>query len=70
MKKSTSLSNILQLVIPEEKVRSLLEELNYIDVARKFTVYDLFLFLSEAAFQQWRGIGTENSEWPFVGNVL
>lgn len=44
MKKSTSLSNILQLVIPEEKVRSLLEELNYIDVARKFTVYDLFLF--------------------------
>jgi hypothetical protein len=55
MKKSTSLSNILQLVIPQEEVLHLLKELNYIDVARKFTVYDLFLFLGEAAFQQWDG---------------
>jgi hypothetical protein len=55
MKKSTSLSNILQLVIPEEKMLPFLEELKYIDVARKFTVYDLFLFLAEAAFQQWEG---------------
>lgn len=55
MKKSTSLSNILQSVIPEEKVLPYLKELGYIDVARKFTVYDLFLFLSEAAFQQWKG---------------
>lgn len=55
MKKSTSLSNILQLVISEEKILSILKELNYIDVARKFTVYDLFLFLGEAAFQQWGG---------------
>ncbi|UQZ36931.1 IS4/IS5 family transposase [Paenibacillus sp. PK3_47] len=55
MKKSTSLSNILQLVIPEEKLRPILEELNYVDVGRKFTVYDLLLFLGEAAFQQWKG---------------
>ncbi|AIQ67656.1 IS4 family transposase [Paenibacillus graminis] len=55
MKKSTSLSNILQSVIPPERMKPILEELGYIDVARKFTVYDLFLFLSEAAFQQWRG---------------
>lgn len=55
MKKSTSLTNILQLVIPEEKLRPILEELNYVDVGRKFTVYDLFLFLGEAAFQQWNG---------------
>ncbi|KHL96946.1 hypothetical protein QW71_04890 [Paenibacillus sp. IHB B 3415] len=55
MKKSTSLSNILQLMIPEEKIRPILEELKYIDVARKFTVYDLLLFLGEAAFQQWDG---------------
>ncbi|WNS41140.1 IS4 family transposase [Paenibacillus sp. MMS20-IR301] len=55
MKKSTSISHILQLVIPEEDMRPILEELQYTDVARKFTVYDLFLFLAEAAFQQWDG---------------
>lgn len=55
MKKSTSLSNVLQSVIPPERISPILEELNYVDVARKFTVYNLFLFLSEAAFQQWDG---------------
>lgn len=55
MKKSTSLSNILQTVIPKEQILPILEKLGYIDVARKFTVYDLFLFLAEAAFQQWGG---------------
>lgn len=55
MKKSTSLSHILQKVIPEEKILLLLNELNYKDVARKFTVYSLFLFLAEASFQQWEG---------------
>lgn len=55
MNKSTSLSTILQRVIPKETVLSLMGELDVIDVARKFTVYDLFLFLSEAAFQQWSG---------------
>lgn len=55
MKKSTSISTVLQLLIPEEKIRPILEELKYVDVARKFTVYDLFLFLAEAAFQQWDG---------------
>lgn len=55
MKKSTSISNILQLVIPEEKLSPFLQELEYVDTARKFTVYDLFLFLAEASFQQWEG---------------
>lgn len=55
MKKSTSLSNVLQLLIPKEKMVPLLQELGYVDVARKFTVYDLFLFLAEASFQQWAG---------------
>ncbi|NQX49910.1 IS4 family transposase [Paenibacillus tritici] len=55
MKKSTSISNILQLLIPEEQIKPILKELKYVDVARKFTVYDLFLFLAEAAFQQWDG---------------
>ena len=55
MRKSTSLSNILQLVIPKETVLPLLQELHYIEVGRKFTVYDLFLFLAESAFHQWDG---------------
>lgn len=55
MKKSTSISNILQLVIPKEKMLPLLEELKYVEVGRIFTVYDLFLFLAEASFQQWDG---------------
>ncbi|AET57235.1 hypothetical protein HPL003_02270 [Paenibacillus terrae HPL-003] len=28
--------------------------MHYVDVARKFTVYKLYLFLAEAAFQQWK----------------
>jgi hypothetical protein len=55
MNQSTSLSIILQRVLPEEKVLLLVKELGIIDGARKFTIYDLFLFLSEAAFQQWKG---------------
>lgn len=42
MKKSTSLLNILQSVIPKEKVLPYLKELGYIDVARKFTVRLVF----------------------------
>ncbi len=67
MKKSTSLLNILQLVIPEEKIRPILEDLNYIDVARKFTVYDLFLFLGEAAFRQWDGYRDGAQRMPLCG---
>ncbi|MFC3748516.1 hypothetical protein [Paenibacillus sp. GCM10012306] len=52
----TSFSNILQSSIPEEKVLAILNEFNYIDVPRKFTVYSLFLFLAEAAFQGWGGM--------------
>lgn len=55
MKKSTSISNIMQLVIPKEKLSPFLQELKYVDVGRKLTVYDLFLFLAEASFQQWGG---------------
>ncbi|MWC31404.1 IS4 family transposase [Paenibacillus sp. MMS18-CY102] len=55
MKNSTSLSTILQLMMPNETIVPLMQELGYVDVARKFTVYDLFLFLAEAAFQQWGG---------------
>ncbi|TVX91277.1 IS4 family transposase, partial [Cohnella terricola] len=55
MKKSTPLWRIMQTVIPKEKVESILKEVGYVDVARNFTVYRLFLFLSEATIQQWDG---------------
>ncbi|NOV01694.1 IS4 family transposase [Paenibacillus planticolens] len=40
---------------PKEEVLPLIKEVSYVDSARKFTVYDLFLFLSQAALQQWDG---------------
>lgn len=33
----------------------MLQEANYVDTARKFTVYDLFMFLAEAVLGQWDG---------------
>jgi len=50
-----TLSSIMQVVILKEKVLPLLQEFEYVAVARKFTVYDLFLFLAGVAFQQWGG---------------
>lgn len=55
MKKFTKFSQILQTVLPPEEVFPLIEQIGYIDKARKFTVYDLFLFLSQAAIEQWKG---------------
>lgn len=55
MKKFTMFSHILQMVLPKEEVLPLIEQTGYIDTARKFTVYDLFLFLSQAALEQWDG---------------
>lgn len=55
MSKSTSLPHLLQSVISREELAELLAEVEYVDVARKFTVYDLLLFLAEAAHQQWSG---------------
>lgn len=51
----TTLAPILQSVLPKEELEPMLESLSYVDTARKFTVYDLFLFLAEAAMQEWDG---------------
>lgn len=51
----TTLVGILQSVFPHEEIQAMLEHLGYVDTARKFSVYDLFLFLAEAALQQWDG---------------
>lgn len=55
MTKSTAFSSLLQTVFSREQIADLLAEIEYIDVARKFTAYDLFLFLAEAALQPWSG---------------
>ncbi|REE55388.1 hypothetical protein A8990_1701, partial [Paenibacillus taihuensis] len=55
MKHRTMLAPILQSIIPKEELQLLLHQANYVDTARKFTVYELFVFLAEAALQQWDG---------------
>lgn len=55
MTKSTAFPHLLQSVFPREQLAELLAEIGYVDVARKFNVYDLFLFWAEAAHQQWSG---------------
>ncbi|MFD0717716.1 IS4 family transposase [Paenibacillus sp. GCM10027626] len=55
MKKFTMFSQILQSVIPQEEIAPLINEIGYVDKARKFTVYDLFLFLAQASIEQWKG---------------
>lgn len=44
MKKPTSISSILQYTDSGRNHPSLLSEMHYVDVARKFTVYKLFVF--------------------------
>lgn len=67
MKKSTMLSNILQTIIPKEELLPFIEQIGYVDSARKFTVYDLFLFLSQAALQQWDGYRDGEKRMPSAG---
>ncbi|MGO4546644.1 IS4 family transposase [Paenibacillus sp. 2TAB23] len=67
MKKSTRLSNILQTILPKAEVLPFIEQVGYVDSARKFTVYDLFLFLSQAALQQWDGYRDGEKRMPFSG---
>ena len=51
----TVLGPILQSFVTKEEMEPLLKQVNYVDTARKFTVYDLFMFLAEAALGQWKG---------------
>lgn len=55
MNNRTTLAPILQSVLPKEELEPMIQSLGYVDTARKFTVYDLFLFLAEAAIQKWDG---------------
>jgi hypothetical protein len=56
MKKSSTFHSLLQTVITEEEVRQAISEIvGYVDKARKFTVYDLFQYWAQAAFDHWSG---------------
>nr|WP_256209105.1 IS4 family transposase [Paenibacillus sp. CF384] len=48
-------TTILQTILPKEEVLPLVEQLGYVDNARKFKVYDLLQFLAQSALQQWNG---------------
>nr|WP_260866204.1 IS4 family transposase [Paenibacillus xylanexedens] len=41
------------MILKEEDVTRILEELNYVDTARKFTGHQLLLFFMNAALEQW-----------------
>lgn len=53
MNHRTMLAPILQAIIPKKEIQPLLQQAQYVDTARKFTVYALFTFLAEAALRQW-----------------
>ncbi|SCW49759.1 hypothetical protein SAMN04487970_10101, partial [Paenibacillus tianmuensis] len=55
MKKSTTFTNLVQILLKEEDVISILKELNYKDTARKFTAHQLLVFFMHAALGQWDG---------------
>lgn len=53
MKKSTTFTKLVQTLLTEEDVKQLLQEINYVDTARKFTANQLLLFFMHAALDQW-----------------
>jgi Transposase DDE domain len=55
MKKSTMFQSLLQSVLSEEEVIRLAERIGYTDTARKFSVYTLLQYWTQAAFEQWNG---------------
>lgn len=63
----TTLSPILQSVLPQEEMQIMLDQLGYEDTARKFTAYDLFIFLAESALQQWDGYRDGEKRMTFFG---
>ncbi|MEK4454059.1 hypothetical protein [Paenibacillus sp. FSL L8-0506] len=61
MKKPTSISSILQYIDSGRNHPSLLSEMHYVDVARKFTVYKLYLLLAEGCLPAVEGISRMGS---------
>nr|WP_232229174.1 IS4 family transposase [Paenibacillus zanthoxyli] len=53
MKKITPFTNIVQTLLSEEEVQSVVQSVGYHDKGKKFTVYTLLQFLTNAAAGQW-----------------
>ncbi|OXM14768.1 hypothetical protein [Paenibacillus herberti] len=53
MKKSTLIPSILQTVLTPDEVELVVQAVGYVDNARKLSVYDLFLYWSVAASEEW-----------------
>lgn len=67
MKKSTTFTNLVQMLLKEEDVIQRLKELNYEDTARKFTAHQLLLFFMHAALGQWTGYRSGVSQAEICG---
>ena len=55
MKNFTPFQTFLQAVLTKEEIEPLIELVGYKDTARKFTVYALLQYWTQAAFEQWDG---------------
>ncbi|MCE5173480.1 IS4 family transposase, partial [Paenibacillus profundus] len=53
MKNSITLQSILQSVLSQDEVNSVVKQMGYEDKARKFSVYHLLQYWSQSAFEQW-----------------
>ncbi|MEK3725874.1 IS4 family transposase [Paenibacillus sp. FSL H8-0034] len=53
MKKSTTILSILQSILSQEEVESVVKEVGYEDKARKFTVHQLLQYWCTAAYEEW-----------------
>ncbi|MCU6791381.1 IS4 family transposase [Paenibacillus sp. WQ 127069] len=53
LKKSTTILSILQSVLTQEEVESVVKEVGHEDKARKFTVHQLLQYWCTAAYEEW-----------------
>lgn len=67
MKKCTSFSNLLQVLVREQDLQPFIDKAGYREKGRKCKLYDLFLFLAQAAHQQWRSFRDGAVRGPSCG---
>lgn len=53
MKNSITIQSILQSVLSQDEVNSVVKQMGYEDKTRKFSVYHLLQYWSQSAFEQW-----------------
>ncbi|BAU27211.1 IS4 family transposase [Aneurinibacillus soli] len=55
MKKSTTFTTIVQTLLSEEEIQSVVQDVEYEEKARKFTTSTLLHYWAMAAFEEWEG---------------